>query len=201
MRRLCRSAGGGGRWPFLSPNWTRSIQTNQPRRPSATALLGLPRLLPLTHARLPKAHDVFWAYRESLLAFIGRGEGQALEVGCGEGRVSRALRECGYHVTATDPVAQLIAAAEEARSADEYAVASAGNLPFEEGGFDLVVAYNMLMDVEDVAGALREMRRVLRQSGTLLIHCSSVRGPGTFRRPGVRCTLRAPRILFRTGAF
>lgn len=113
--------------------------------------------------------DVFWAYREPLLAFIGRGEGKALEVGCGEGRVSRALKECGYHVTATDPVAQFIAAAEKARSADEYAIASAGKLPFEDGSFDLVVAYNMLMDVEDVAEAVREMRRVLGRSGTLLI--------------------------------
>jgi hypothetical protein len=29
-------------------------------------------------------HDAFWAYRESLIAFVGRGEGEALDVGCGE---------------------------------------------------------------------------------------------------------------------
>ena len=34
-------------------------------------------------------HDAFLAYRASLLAFIGRGEGEALDVGCGGGRVSR----------------------------------------------------------------------------------------------------------------
>jgi len=119
-------------------------------------------------ARAPD-HDEFWAYRASLLAFIGRGAGEALDVGCGEGRVSRALKECGYRVTAIDPVEQLVSAAEQAGSADAYSVAAAADLPFETGKFDLVIAYNVLMDVEDVPAALREIRRVLRPSGTLVI--------------------------------
>ena len=67
-------------------------------------------------ARAPD-HDAFWAYRESLIAFVGRGEGEALDVGCGEGRVSRELKACGYRVTASDPVLELVNAAKEARSA------------------------------------------------------------------------------------
>ena len=39
-------------------------------------------------------HDAFWAYRKSLKAFVGPGEGEALDVGCGEGRVSRELKAC-----------------------------------------------------------------------------------------------------------
>jgi ubiquinone/menaquinone biosynthesis C-methylase UbiE len=98
--------------------------------------------------------DAFWAYRESLLAFIGKGAGKALEVGCGEGRVSRVVKECGYRVTATDPVAAFVAAATRAGSAKEYAVAAAGHLPFGDGSFDLVVAYNILMDAENVPAAV-----------------------------------------------
>jgi 2-polyprenyl-3-methyl-5-hydroxy-6-metoxy-1,4-benzoquinol methylase len=75
-------------------------------------------------ARVPN-HDSFWAYRTSLIDFIGRGEGEALEVGCGEGRVSRVLKECGYCVTATDPVEPFVQAAKDACSADHYEVASA----------------------------------------------------------------------------
>jgi hypothetical protein len=52
-------------------------------------------------------HDAFWAYRASLAAFICRGNGQALDVGCGEGRVSRELTACGFQVTAVDPVSRL----------------------------------------------------------------------------------------------
>jgi SAM-dependent methyltransferase len=119
-------------------------------------------------ARTPN-HDAFWAYRASLLAFIGRGEGEALDIGCGEGRVSRLLKNCGYRVTATDPVEAFISAAEQAASADSYKVAVAANLPFADDTFDLAVAYNVLMDIEDVPTALTEMGRVLRPRGTLVI--------------------------------
>jgi SAM-dependent methyltransferase len=119
-------------------------------------------------ARAPN-HDAFWAYRESLIAFVGRGEGEALDVGCGEGRVSRALKACGYRVTASDPVRELVKAAKEARSADTYAIASGTDLPFGDARFDLVMAYNVLMDVEDVPAILKEIRRVLRPAGTLVI--------------------------------
>src|SRR5215469_1843542 len=114
-------------------------------------------------------HDEFWAYRASLLAFIGQGAGEALDVGCGEGRVSRVLKECGYRVTAIDPIEQLVSAAEQAGSADVYKIAAAAELPFENCSFDLAVAYNVLMDIDDVPAALKEIRRVLRPSGTLVI--------------------------------
>jgi SAM-dependent methyltransferase len=79
------------------------------------------------------------------------------------------LKECGYRVTAIDPVEKLVSAAEQAGSADAYGIAAAADLPFENCSFDLVVAYNVLMDVEDVPAALKEMTRVLRPSGTLVI--------------------------------
>jgi SAM-dependent methyltransferase len=119
-------------------------------------------------ARAPD-HDAFWAYRGQLLDFIGTGEGNALEVGCGEGRVSRAIKECGYRVTATDPVEAFVAAACEAESADDYWIAPVTSLPFEDHRFDLVVAYNVLMDVDDVPAAVKEITRVLRRSGTLIV--------------------------------
>jgi SAM-dependent methyltransferase len=122
----------------------------------------------LAWARTPN-HDAFWAYRASLVAFIGPGEGEALDLGCGEGRVSRVLKDCGYRVTATDPVEAFVSAAEQAGSADEYKVATSANLPFADETFDLAIAYNVLMDIEDVPMALREIRRVLGLSGTLII--------------------------------
>jgi SAM-dependent methyltransferase len=129
-------------------------------------------------ARAPN-HDTFWAYRDSLIAFIGRGKGEALDVGCGEGRVSRELKACGYRVTASDPVGEFVNAAKEARSADDYVVASGTALPFDDARFDLVMAYNVLMDVEDVPATIKEIRRVLRPAGMLvvsIVHPFSDRG-------------------------
>jgi SAM-dependent methyltransferase len=119
-------------------------------------------------ARSPK-HDAFWAYREALIAYLGKGSGKTLEVGCGEGRISRELKALGYRVTAADTVAELVEAARQADSAHAYAVADARDLPFDDSSFDQVVAYNVLMDVEDVPSSLREIRRVMRPHGQLFI--------------------------------
>ena len=134
-------------------------------------------------ARLP-GHDAFWAYRESLVNFVGPGDGEALDIGCGEGRVSRVMKDLGYRVTASDPVAELGKAAVEVDSAHDYAVADATALPFADSRFDMIVAYNVLMDLENVPATLREMRRVLRPSGQVvisLVHPFSDRG--TFSGP------------------
>lgn len=136
-------------------------------------------------ARAP-GHDAFWAYSKGLVDFIGEGSGRALEVGCGEGRVSRELKRLGYHVTATDAVAAMVEAAREGNSADDYRVAGLGDLPFDDKSFDLVMACNVLMDVEDVPGALREIRRVLKPEGTLfvsLVHPFRDRGRFGGREP------------------
>ena len=114
-----------------------------------------------------------------MIAFIGRGKGEALDIGCGEGRVSRELKACGYRVTASDPVGELVNAAKEVRSADDYVIASGTALPFEDARFDLVMAYNVLMDVEDVPATTKEIRRVLRPAGILvvsIVHPFSDRG-------------------------
>jgi SAM-dependent methyltransferase len=122
----------------------------------------------ITWVRTPD-HDAFWAYRSALAEFIGSGSGDALDVGCGEGRGARLLTELGYRVTAADPVDRFLEAARELDSAETYVRAPAGALPFADGRFDLVMAYNVLMDLDDVPGALAEMARVLKPSGRLIL--------------------------------
>ncbi len=119
-------------------------------------------------ARMPK-HDAFWSYRAALADFVGPGKGAALDVGCGEGRLSRELTALGYHVIASDAVGELLAAAAAAESAAGYVRADAAALPFADACFELVMAYNVWMDLPDVPATAREMRRVLRPTGQAII--------------------------------
>jgi SAM-dependent methyltransferase len=120
-------------------------------------------------ARTP-GHDAYWYYRDSFFDAIvppaGRGR---LEVGCGEGRVARDLRDRGHRVTALDASPGLVRAALEADPGGSYLVADAAALPFSDGSFDVVVAYNSLMDVDDMPGAVREAARVLQPDGLFCV--------------------------------
>jgi SAM-dependent methyltransferase len=114
-------------------------------------------------------HDAFWAYRSAFEAFVGKGEGKGLEVGAGEGRISRCLGGLGYRMTLCEPVPELLAAAKAEVSGEAYANAPGHDLPFDDETFELCVLYNVLMDVEDLAGTLAEATRVLRSGGTLIV--------------------------------
>jgi SAM-dependent methyltransferase len=138
----------------------------------------------LAWARTP-GHDAYWHYRSEFFALVPDPAGATLEVGCGEGRVARDLAVRGHQVTGVDSAPTLLRAAAAAHPEGRYLVADAADLPFEDLSFDLVVAYNTLMDVEDMPGAVLEAARVLRPDGHL---CVSVTHPladaGRFARAG-----------------
>ena len=121
--------------------------------------------------------DAYWFWRDAffddMLVPPGR---RTLEVGCGEGRVARDLRERGHIVFAIEPAATLLAAAKAAGALEEYAVAHAAALPFPDAAFDVVVAYNVLQVVDDLDRALVEIARVLETGGRL---CACIAHPVT----------------------
>ena len=93
----------------------------------------------------------------------------ALDVGCGEGRFCRMLRQHEIHAIGIDPTPALIAAARVRDEGGQYLEAQAECLPFNDRSFDLVVSYLSLIDIPDLAAAIGEMVRVLHPGGTLLI--------------------------------
>ena len=114
--------------------------------------------------------DGFSAFR-ALLPSPGRA---TLDLGCGEGRFTRALRRDGHAVTGADVSAELVEAARDADPAGTYVVARAEGLPFEDASFDLVLAFNVFSCVEALQDAVRESARVLANGGVL---CLSVVHP------------------------
>jgi ubiquinone/menaquinone biosynthesis C-methylase UbiE len=127
----------------------------------------------LAWARTP-GHDAYWTYRDAFFALVPAPGAATLEVGCGEGRVARDLVARGHRVTGLDASPTLLRAAAEADPGGRYVEGLAEALPFEDGAFDLVVAYNSLMDVVDMPAAVREAARVLAPGGRL---CACVTHP------------------------
>jgi SAM-dependent methyltransferase len=120
-------------------------------------------------ARTPR-HDEYWYYRDSFFdAIVPTASGLTLEVGCGEGRVARDLTRRGHRVVAVDSSRTLLRYAREADPAGAYLLADAAALPFAAASFDLVVAYNSLMDVDDLWASAREAARVLTAGGRFCI--------------------------------
>ncbi len=101
-------------------------------------------------------------WRASLVADL---EGDVLEIGCGTGRMFPHY-PARVRVTAIDPEEDYLRLARErarqARARVEVRPGSAVDLQFPDASFDAVVSADVLCAVPSVAGALREVRRVLK---------------------------------------
>ncbi len=106
-----------------------------------------------------------------VLRLLGDVAGRrVLDLACGNGYLARKLARIGADVVGVDGSAALIDLAERRQARDRlgvaYHVAGAAHLDaLEDGMFDLVVCHMALMDIEDAAGAIREVARVLRPEG------------------------------------
>jgi SAM-dependent methyltransferase len=115
-------------------------------------------------------HDAYWYYAAQFFDNVGPSSGdRALEIGCGEGRVTRDLLRRGHAVVAIDSSPTVVFSAREVSSAAHYVLADATHLPFLSETFDSVVAYNSLQDVNEMPAAVDEASRVLRPTGSLCI--------------------------------
>jgi len=94
---------------------------------------------------------------------------RVLDVGCGEGRFCRMMGARGAVAVGIDPTAKFIERAQERDPGGEYRVAGGEALPFEDESFDLVVGYLVLIDIADFQAAIREMARVVKPGGRILI--------------------------------
>lgn len=132
--------------------------------------------------------DAYAAWRESslgeivedlerrlLLRLAGDPRGcSVLDAGCGDGTLTLAFARAGAApVVGCDIDARMIsrAIAREARESQRvhYMVADIARLPFADASFDLVTAIAVLAFVADAEGAVREMARVLKPGGSLIV--------------------------------
>jgi len=95
------------------------------------------------------------------LDLVKRDFVDALDLGCADGSLGRALGERGIAVTSCDAGAAFARAA-GGTQADEDA------LPFAPESFDLIVSAGVLDTVNDLPGALVQCRRALKPDGLFL---------------------------------
>jgi len=104
-----------------------------------------------------------------------RRDARILEIGCGSGQITVTLAENGYIVDAIDPTAAMLhitrshAIAQRVENRIRRYQADVHALPFQSETFDLVIALGVIPWLHSETVAVREMQRVLKSGGFLVM--------------------------------
>lgn len=92
-----------------------------------------------------------------------------LDAGCGAGLLALLARLRGAQVSALDASTELAAVARERLPGADVREGDLEALPFQDGAFDAVTAVNSLFYAEDMPRAARELARVARPGGRVVV--------------------------------
>ena len=138
--------------------------------------LGLPDWSARVTARLTE-EETDAGRVERIEVALGSLAGRSLlNVGCGTGGFNVAASRAGARSVGVDASVEAVAICELKRALGSggcYAAAEAEYLPFRGASFDVLACISTVEHVRDVGAALREMVRVLRPGGTLLVYAPS----------------------------
>ena len=107
-------------------------------------------------------------YEEQILPLAKEhleGASRVLDVGCGEGQISRLASAAGAVVFGVDPTWSQLVVARERGGGPGYVQATGGGLPFAAGSFDAVIACLVFEHIGDTDAAIAEVARVLEPGG------------------------------------
>ena len=107
-------------------------------------------------------------YEEQIMPMAARelaGATRVLDIGCGDGQISRLAAKMGIETVGLDPTWNQIVVAKERSGGASFLRAGAGGLPFADGSFDAVVACLVFEHIREVDDAIAEVGRVLSPGG------------------------------------
>ena len=114
--------------------------------------------------------DSYWRFhRDQFLEIVPKPGRLTLDLGCGEGRLSRDLAALGHAIVALDASPTMAAHAKEADPHGVVLVADAAKLPLPDACSDLAIAFMSFQDVDDLAGSIHEAARVLTAGGRFCV--------------------------------
>jgi SAM-dependent methyltransferase len=159
---------------------------------------------PEEYTRTAEAEGRHFWFRE--LRWIWRGlapraesgfEARALDAGCGTGENLRRL-EGSRRATGVD-LSPLALAVARGKARSPLARATISNLPFRDESFDLILCADVIYhaDVADDVAALREMRRVLKRGGSLIVNVPAFEGLRSAHDRAVHTARRYDRAMLR----
>ena len=145
-------------------NWIRNI---------------LPYVISRTTGTLSFIRFIEWAI--SLRWLKPKVGERILDVACGQGGLSLKIAKSGCKVYGIDISENVISTArrlsERANLASEFEVADAEHLPYADGYFDKIICSSSLEHFQDDVKALKEMNRVLKTNGILIMTVDSLSYP------------------------
>ena len=97
------------------------------------------------------------------------GEVKVLDMACGTGDVSIALKRKGLDVVGADISENMLALARKKAPGIDFRYGDASELPFADGSFDAVTIAFGIRNFDKRAQCIRELHRVLKDGGMLAI--------------------------------
>lgn len=146
---------------------TRASLDRQPRQVAAM-FDRVARRYDLTNAVLSLGRDRAWRRATRAALRLSPGE-RVLDLAAGTGASTEELARSGARVVGADLSTGMLAAGRRSRPGVSLLAGDALALPFADGAFDAVTVSFGLRNVADVDAALRELARVTRPGGRLVV--------------------------------
>ena len=140
------------------------------KKPTEVASMfdGIARHYDLTNDLVSLGQDRYW--RRATVSAVRAQEGETvLDLAAGTGTSSEPFADAGARVVPCDFSFGMLAVGKERRPDLPFTAGDATRLPFADASFDAVTISFGLRNVVDTVGALREMLRVVRPGGRLVI--------------------------------
>jgi len=117
-----------------------------------------------------------FAYRDKqyrkryVLEMLGRGDGRALDLGCGAGEFFEDLQRKGFSVVGADFSSEMVRLAHQTGGGGSgVARADAQRIPFRPHAFRALIAVGLLEYLPEDEGALKEMLRIVEPGGKVIV--------------------------------
>jgi SAM-dependent methyltransferase len=132
----------------------------------------------------PRGHDtdfMLWRMEDAFLQEATAGPpGRMLDAACGHARHAPEMHRRGWQLAGVEPSREMITRAKEVVAEEGGAIdlfcGIGETMPFRDATFDRVVCQSSLDHYADPATGMREMSRILRPGGTIVIGVNNYHG-------------------------